>query len=134
MRILFTIALVLIANLGFSQIKRTIHTTFTADDLNSVLVEFNQDVEVEVWRGTRVLVETFISMEGANKSIIEHFISEGRYDITEDISAGCLKIDMDNFKDRIIVRNNEVVENVKLKIFVPEGLLINHPASSLSGL
>ncbi|MEM6723180.1 MAG: hypothetical protein AAF598_04025 [Bacteroidota bacterium] len=108
-----------------AQLTRTINTTFKADEITSVIGNFEQEVEHEEWTGSRILVETNISLEYASVPIIEALIEAGRYELESNSSGGLLEISAKpDLKKEIIIKGVYVEEVVKYRIFVPEGLPI----------
>ena len=127
MRIIFTLLLLSFSLLSFGQIQRTIHKTIKQDQIHMVQVDFDREMEVEEWTGSRILIETTVSLEGANKNILEHLIEAGRYNLIEEVQGSVLRLDFHNIDKRIVVRGVEVFEKITLKFFVPEGVKVAQP-------
>ncbi|MEO1434859.1 MAG: hypothetical protein AAFV80_04940 [Bacteroidota bacterium] len=108
-----------------AQLTRTINTTFKAEEVNNVVANFVQEVEYEEWTGSRILVETNISLQYASVPIMEALIEAGRYELQSSNAGGTLEImAKPDLKKDIIIKGVYVEEVVNYRIFVPEGLPI----------
>ena len=115
----------LIASTGiYAQLEKVIHQTFEIEDVSRINLDFVDDYSVEVilWAGNNIMTETQIHLYGASPVILKHFVEkEKRYELVLDNTDGI--VDLYNFdKERKAIRtkNGECIEQVKLRIFVPD--------------
>lgn len=107
-----------------AQLEKVIHQTFEIEDVSRINLDFVEDyaVEVIIWAGNNIMTETQIHLYGASSAILKHFIEkEKRYELVLDNTDGI--VDLYNFdKERKAIRtkNGECIEQVKLRIFVPD--------------
>ncbi|MEM7105148.1 MAG: hypothetical protein AAF502_18570 [Bacteroidota bacterium] len=122
MRFTLTFLFICCFFLANGQIVRTVHQSFEKEQAHLLELDLKANVEIQEWTGSRILVETTISLEGANKNIIEALIDAGRYHLEKTENGQSLLLNFKNLQNKLAVRSIEIYETIRVKIFVPEGM------------
>lgn len=111
---------------GFTMIKKVekvTHQAFKTDEITKVRFNIDPDViEVRSTRSSRVLVETTIEMGTPSMPLLEYAIGTGRYELESVVEGGIMTITPKPRKHAIVIKGQEVSENLKYVIMVPEAL------------
>ena len=123
MRILITFTLTLFSICCASaQLEKVLHQTFEIGEADKINLDLKGEYKIELWAGNTVMTETQIRLTDASPAILKHFVEkEKRYELVLDNTDGI--VDLYNFdKERKAIRtkNGECIEQVKLRIFVPD--------------
>ncbi len=120
-RFLLLIGLLLGVTLGHAQFSKTVHHTFEADAAQTILVQLAGNVTVDRWAGNTVLVQTDIRLYNASKGIFTYFVEQvGRYEVLSSLTGETLNIvSKDPKRDAIVTKNGETVEEINVKVLVP---------------
>lgn len=110
-------------NLFFAQVSTSLHQTFNANEAQSISIHINSpNLEVKYTQGTRILIETKISLPIDNSALLDFIAQKGRYDlITElDPNTKCLKLVPKNIQDLILIKGKVLEENIAYTIYIPK--------------
>ena len=107
---------------AWGQFSKTVHHTFEADDARVIAIELAGSVSVEPWAGNTVLVQTDIRLYNASKGIFTYFVEQvGRYEVLSSLTGETLNIvSKDPERDVILSKSGEVVEEIIVKVLVPD--------------
>lgn len=122
--------------LGFVQVlhaqyRKVLHETFELNKAPEINLDLVGDMEVETWAGNVVMTETTVFLNNASASVLNHFVEGGRYAIgATDPDSTVIVVLTSKVKERDAVKFRkwvedkqvevEVVEEVAIKVFVPE--------------
>ena len=66
---------------SFAQLKKTLHQTLDLSKSVSVKLDLSGDYELVHWAGNHFLIETNIVLYDASKHLLNHMVSNGRYEV-----------------------------------------------------
>ncbi len=120
--------LVLIVSFLFSslltlhgQMEKIVHQTFALDDIETIRLELEGEIEVVNWAGNTVLTETKIQLFDASKAIFNHFVENGRYEVESELINEIIQLkSKDKERKPIRTRKGECFETINVRVFVPE--------------
>ena len=120
-RIIATIALLFVVQLGFAQLQKTIHKTFQIDSAEVITLELYGEYQIETWAGDNILTETKIQVFNASKTILNFLLENGRYDIKMELLEKTLLL-QSKYQNRTPIKTKvgESKEVVNLRIFIPD--------------
>ena len=125
MRLIYT----LLFSIGFycglsAQVTTTLHQTILASGADEVSFALEGDIEIRETKGSRIIVETVISLESDNAALLDYLANSGRYDILQSVSEAESMITLTS-KERtnvIIIKGKECNEEIKYVVYLPEGI------------
>ncbi len=108
----------------YAQLEKVIYQTFEIENVEKINLDFVEDytVEVQLWAGNNIMTETQIHLYGASPAILKHFVEkEKRYEVVLDNQNGIVNLfNFDKERNAIRTKHGECIEQVKLRIFVPD--------------
>jgi hypothetical protein len=111
---------------AFGQISQRVHQTITASSINTLNLELNSaDVEVLRTRGSRMIVETLVTLDKIDKpSVLKYLVEAGRYNLvaTVDASTQTMLVKPRIKKNTLVIKGKECKEHYSYRILVPEGI------------
>lgn len=117
------LVLLSVPNILSAQVSTSLHQTFNASDAQSISIKVNSpNLEVKYTQGTRILIETKISLPINNSALLDFIAQKGRYDlITElDPNTKCLKLLPKGTQDLILIKGKALEENIAYTIYIPK--------------
>jgi uncharacterized ubiquitin-like protein YukD len=108
-----------------AQVSKTIHQTFTLDNAEKITLDLDsKDINYKETKGTRILVETKITLSLPNQSLLDFVVNNGRYNLIKSVDATSREISLSSQKNKnvIVVRGKECVEDVVHTIYVPSSI------------
>lgn len=114
---------------SFAQASMKYTQTFAAYDADKINVDIkgnNVKVVYKETRGTRILLETTVVISSDNLRLLEFVVEGGRYELTKDYDANTRQLTVNNKKDNdlIIIKGQEIKEEVTYVIYLPESAII----------
>ena len=109
----------------YAQVSKTIHQTFTLDNADKITLNLDSKViNYKETKGTRILVETKITLSLPNQSILDFVVNNGRYKLTKSVDATSREISLSSQKNKnvIVVKGQECREDVVHTIYVPSSV------------
>ena len=96
----------------------------TAGAAQLILDLGTEHITIKSTKGSRILVETNISLSNPNEKMLDFLISSGRYSliVSNDPASGALTITRKRNLNILIVKGVECVETYSYVIFVPESI------------
>lgn len=96
----------------------------TAGAAQLILDLGTEHITIKSTKGSRILVETNISLSTPNEKMLDFLISSGRYSliVSNDPASGALTITRKRNLNILIVKGVECVETYSYVIFVPESI------------
>jgi hypothetical protein len=127
MKIAFLLApMLLAANLGQAQLKKTLHQTFEVPDSVTCLI-FNLyeddgfNYAILPWAGNSIMAESKISVYIATQGIFNQLLKDKRYEFEAAEGKDTLVIQSVDLK-RLIIRSEgrQAIEEGEIRIFIPD--------------
>jgi hypothetical protein len=126
MRQLHSFCFTLLLIFGFNhllnaQTEKILHQTFITEQINEVALNVSGNYTIETWASMDIMTETKISIQTKNKSILDFFIKEGRYEVEAKNEGKTLEL-VSKKKNRgaITTLQGAISEEVSMVIYVPE--------------
>lgn len=111
---------------AFGQVSQRVHQTITASSINTLSLELNStEVEVLKTRGSRMIIETVVTLDKVSKaSILNYLVEVGRYELvaTVDASTQTMVVKPKIKKNTLVIKGKECKEHYSYRILVPEGI------------
>lgn len=121
---------------SFSQVSKTLHQTFTLDNAEKVNVNVvAKKIEMKETKGTRILVETKITLSLPNERLLDFVSNSGRYDLTKTMDAGTRELTITSKKsnDVIVVKGEECHEILEYTIYMPASVKFANNSTLVDG-
>lgn len=134
MKTFFTICLFWFVSMSaYSQaVTQTIHQAITCSDIQTVVLQLDGEVEMKETKGTRILMETTVTVNAPNTALLEYLISSGRYNIAQQTNAADASLTLTSNKraNVIMVKGAECKEEIKHVIYLPAHIKFTQNNSS----
>lgn len=104
------------------QASKIIHQTFTLDGAEKININVvGARVEIKETRGSRILIETHISISMPNERLLDYVANGGRYDLIKelDVSKNELIISSKKTNNVLVIRGEECYEEVSYVFYLP---------------
>ena len=131
--ILFALFLSFTACFAFAQSTDVAHETINAQGVEQVKFDLGtKDVVVKTTKGSRIIVESRVTISIANETLLKYLIDSGRYGVENNIdaSSGVMTIARKRSKNVLIVKGQECEEKFSFTIFLPEGIKFTESSSA----
>ena len=105
-----------------AQSSKTIHQTFTLEDATKVNIDVvGSQIEMRETKGSRVLVETTVTLSVANDRLLDFVANSGRYDLVKTIDEGLGEMTIESQKTQsvIMVKGEECQEELRYVFYIP---------------
>jgi hypothetical protein len=104
-----------------AQTDKVLHQTFSTETTDEVALNIAGNYTVETWAGMDIMTETHISIQTKNRSILDSFIKEGRYEVEAKSAEKSLEL-FSKKKNRGTISTSQglIAEEVTITIYVPE--------------
>ncbi len=127
MKSLFILAILLVwSSLAFSQATASTNQTITTTNATTLQLNlFSPDIEVREIRGSRLIIESHITVEGiTNNTILEYVIKAGRYELVSKTDASTQTLTLSRkMSDKVLmVKGQPCTEKVRYVILVPDSI------------
>lgn len=86
---------------------------------------YSSDIEVREIKGSRLIIESHITVEGVtNSTILEYIIKAGRYELTSKVDASTQTLTLTRkMSDKVlVVKGQSCAENVRYVVLVPSSI------------
>ena len=120
----------------FGQVSKTLHQTFFLDGAEKVNINVvAKNVRMEETKGSRILVETKVSISLPNARLLDFVCNSGRYDLQAKIDATTkeLTISSKRTNDVIVVKGEECVESLEYVIYMPASVKFSNNSTIVDG-
>lgn len=119
-----------------AQVTKTLHQTFTLDGAEKINVNVvGKTVEIKETKGTRILVETKVTISLPNPRLLDFVANSGRYDLVKTLDAGTRELTLGSKKsnDVIVVKGEECKETLEYKIYLPSTVKFANNSTLVNG-
>jgi hypothetical protein len=126
----------LLSGTAFGQVSKTLHQTFTLDGAEKVNVNVvGKNVELKETKGSRILVETKVTISLPNPRLLDFVANSGRYDLLKTVDAGTRELTIASKKsnDVIVVKGQECSEVLEYVIYLPESVKFANNSTIVNG-
>lgn len=109
-------------SMSFGQVSKTLHQTFFLDGAEKVNINVvAKNIRMEETKGTRILVETKVTISLPNARLLDFVCNSRRYDLVATVDATTKELTISSKKsnDVIIVKGEECVETLEYVIYMP---------------
>lgn len=121
---------------SFGQVSKTLHQTFTLDAAEKVNINVvAKGVEMKETKGTRILVETKVTISLPNDRLLDFVCNSGRYDLIKSIDASTRELTISSKKtnDVLIIKGEECVEVLEYVIYMPTSVKFANNSTLVDG-
>lgn len=121
---------------SFCQVSKTLHQTFTLDAAEKVNVNVvAKKIEMKETKGSRILVETKVTISLPNDRLLDFVCNSGRYDLTKTMDATTRELTISSKKtnDVIVVKGEECVEVLEYTIYMPASVKFANNSTLVDG-
>jgi len=116
------VAFLAITQVSFGQASLKFNQTFSANAAQKVNMDVpSKNIKIKTIKGSRVIVETAITISSNNNKLLEFMAKEGRYNLDQsfDDQTHELTLKAKKRKNLIRVKGKELKEKVEYTIYVP---------------
>ncbi len=108
-----------------AQMEKTIHQSFMLENVKSVSLQLNWDIEIVPWEGSALMTETVVKLYDASPAILNYLIEEEkRYAINAtSLSDSLLLRSNEKKREYIQTKNGVCSEIVLVKVHVPKDFI-----------
>ncbi|WMX14077.1 MULTISPECIES: hypothetical protein [unclassified Aureispira] len=106
-----------------AQVSTSLNQSFTIDAAQSISIQVNSpNLNIKYIQGSRILVETRVSLAIDNTALLEFIAQKGRYDLIKEIDPNtkCLKLTPRKNENLLVVKGEQLQENVSYTIYIPQ--------------
>ena len=106
-----------------AQVSTFLNQSFKVDAAHSISIQINSpNLKVKYIQGTRILVETKVSLSIDNSALLHFITQKGRYDLIKELDTNtkCIKLVPKNKQNLILIKGEELQENVSYTIYIPQ--------------
>ncbi|MEM7105149.1 MAG: hypothetical protein AAF502_18575 [Bacteroidota bacterium] len=118
----FTLALVLIGSVAFTQSQKTFVKSFNLEGNHAVVLNLDGKVEVKEWSDKLVRVLTNIEVENSTDATLKALIAAGRYKLVSSKEGGALMLTSTSRAKEVKLRGQVLVEHVTYTVYVPSNV------------
>ncbi len=114
-----------ISGMACGQVSKTLHQTFTLDNAEKVNINVvGKNIELKETKGSRILVETKVTISLQNPRLLDFIANSGRYNLIKTINSGTKELTLASKKsnDVIIVKGEECQEVLEYLIYLPKSV------------
>ncbi|MFT5648268.1 MAG: hypothetical protein ACI976_002967 [Aureispira sp.] len=105
-----------------AQVSTSFNQSFNIDAAQFINIQVNNsNLKIKYTQGTRILVETKVSLSVDNLTLLNFITQQGRYDLIKKVNPNtkCLKLVLKNKQDLILIKGKELQENISYTIYIP---------------
>ncbi|MBL4649492.1 MAG: hypothetical protein JKY03_07140 [Aureispira sp.] len=116
--VLFSLPIILSA-----QVSTYLNQSFNIEAAQFISIQVNStNLKIKYTQGTRILVETKVSLSIDNLTLLHFITQKGRYDLIKKLDANtkCLKLVPKNKQNLILIKGKELQENISYTIYIPQ--------------
>jgi len=118
---------------SFGQASNVAHETITVNGIEQIKLDLGtKDVEIKSTKGSRIIVESRVTISLPNETLLKYLIESGRYGLETSIDAatGTMTLARKRNSNILIVRGEECEERFSYIIFVPETIKYTEDVSA----
>lgn len=133
MKALFTALFCTLSFFSFSQsVSQTIHQALVCTDIQSVVLQLEGTVEVRETKGSRILIETTVTLGAPNSALLQYLIDSGRYGIAQENNTADAAMSLISKKrtNVVMVKGQQCSEEVKYVVYMPPHIKYTQEAST----
>ena len=128
---------IFIASNLLAQATGSTHNAVTASNITTLNLELDtEDVVVKETKGTRIIIESHITLETiSNVTLLQFLIKSGRYDLEKNVNetTQTLNISRKKTNNVLLVKGQDCKELVKYVILIPSSVkFVNTNPSTVS--
>ena len=117
----------------YGQSTRYPHETITVAGIEQIKLDLGtKDVEIKPTKGSRIIVESRVTISLPNETLLKYLIESGRYGLETSIDAatGTMTLSRKRNSNILIVKGEECEEHFSYIIFVPESIKFTEEVSA----
>lgn len=134
MKNIFAIIILLFAfSYSYGQASDVVHETINVQGIEQVKLNLGtKDVEIKSTKGSRIIVESRITISLPNETLLKYLIDSGRYGLetSTDLATGALTLTRKRNTNVLIVKGAECEEKFAYTIFIPETIKYTEEVSA----
>ena len=111
------------SSVGFAQSQRSVHQTFSIDQVERVQFALTGNLEIVPWAGNSAMTELTVKLYDASPGVLRWFVGDGRYEILGELSEDETTLTLrgkEILQRPIRTRDGECYEEILVKIYLPE--------------
>lgn len=108
-----------------AQVTTLLHQAFSTDGASTIRINIDEDnIKIKETKGSRVIIETRISISLPNKNLLDFIAGNGRYDLIKsyDTSTKEIVLSSKDHKNVLIVKGEICEEMLDYTIYIPPTL------------
>ena len=105
--------------------QRTLVKSFNVNNVQSVILNLDGDVEIRKWKKGLMRVEMKISLENGNDRLLKSMVIANRFNLDSEISEGQMTVFAPALENQITIRGKEITEKISYIINIPEEINAN---------
>ena len=110
---------------SYGQASQKTHQTFISGDAESIRVKVEgADVQLKETKGTRILVETKVTLSVPNEALLNFVIESGRYNLVQVVDPTTRQLTLEKKKsiNALVVKGEECEEHITYVVYVPTSI------------
>ena len=120
--------LLLCYSVSYSQVTTILHQAFSTDGASTIRINIDEEnLKVKETKGSRVIIETRISISLPNKNLLDFIAENGRYDLIKsyDTSTKEIVLSSQEHKNVLIVKGEVCEEMLDYTVYLPQQFVTN---------
>ncbi len=110
----------------FAQVQKNMVKTVLCNDVSSVTLALDGNVEIVEWEDKLVRIVTTIDALNFNQATLKALSEAGRYSFTYKEKEGVMILTMLKAQRELVIRGVKIQEKFNFKVFVPRGVVVDH--------
>lgn len=111
---------------ALAQATASVNQTINTQDITTLQLDLNSsNIEIRETKGSRLIVETHITVEGINNpALLEYIVKSGRYELNgvADVSTQTLTLSQKGNAKLLVVKGQTCTEQIHYTILVPSNI------------
>lgn len=129
---LITLLLLGLSLTAWTQTEKILYQTFSISDTTRIVqLDIVGEMEYEPWPADKLMVETYVMLEGAPPNVMDFFVEQGRYALSGEGVETMEVQSQDKERRKIEYKGTTCFEQVKVKIFIPKNFELDEARNAL---
>lgn len=134
--VFISILLAMFTCFATAQASKIVHQTFTLDKAEKVNINVvAKKINIKETRGSRILVETKVTISVSNPRLLDFICNSGRYELIKKVDNSLRELSLGTKKtnDVIIIKGKECYEELELTVYIPKSVQVINNSTLVDG-
>ena len=114
--------------------EKTLVSSINPNDHTALVIDVPGHVELEVWNGEVIKIQTTVSIENVSDAVLKSLVSAGRYKMVPTAKNDTLELSLPGLNKQVSLSGKPIIEKLAYLIFVPNNMTVEIMNNKLSDL